>query len=332
MPIKVVSVPSQTQADGSLDDEVLVDTTASLQLHSKRLDRQKKKLDKKAKKKLIGGIWTFLDLPYDVLLHILSYALPSSILNLARVNSALHRFVVENQNTIGRSVVARRYTVTARCFRAPVLLENVDPQFYPALQNTRREQLRIVLKQPYTHIMSPNPAEVCTCMTCILSWNALSLAYDFNQWQDDLDKGIAIPMPARGQRPRWNRQLLEYNGKVVSKATRSYLWYARILEAHLESTIRSITRQRKNKGNKRRRFSLSDEDIASGTDDFLAKKGPPTVDFPFSRDNYYMLESYFPNRSWNDAEKRWMYMPASQHDTDLQIIQRWFKPEEALPT
>lgn len=285
--VSIASCEESRNPTNNSDEDVLVDLTAPLQLHSKRLDRRKKKLDNKIKKKLSGPSHSLLDLPYDVFMHILSYVPPSSVIDLSRVSRGIHEFIAENQNVIGSSIVARRYPVSKRCFPVPVLLENVDPSFHHALKNTAREQLRFILKQPYTHIMSPNPEEVCTCMTCILGWNALSLAYDFNQWQDNLDKGVPIPMPERGRRPKWNQQLLSFNGKIVSKATRSYLWYARILEAHLESTVRSIIRQSNNKGNKRKRFRLTPEDIASGTDNFLSRSGPPTLDLPFHRDSKY---------------------------------------------
>jgi hypothetical protein len=75
---------------------------------------------------------------------------------------------------------------------------------------------------------------------------------------------------------------------------------------------------------------MSAEDVARETDAFLERSGPPSLDFPFHRDNYYMLEAYLPNRGWNAEEQRWMYVPESQHETDVQFIVRWMnrKAEE----
>ena len=76
---------------------------------------------------------------------------------------------------------------------------------------------------------------------------------------------------------------------------------------------------------------MTAEDENSGTDAFLERSGPPTLDFPYHRDNYYMLEAYLPNRSWNGEEKRWMYIPSNQHDKDLEFVARAWKPAPADP-
>jgi hypothetical protein len=34
---------------------------------------------------------------------------------------------------------------------------------------------------------------------------------------------------------------------------------------------------------------MTDEDAALGTDSFLVKHGPPSLEFPYHRDEYYML-------------------------------------------
>lgn len=103
----------------------------------------------------------------------------------------------------------------------------------------------------------------------------------------------------------------------------SPLWHAAILQAHLTSTIRSIQRQQANKFNHRPRFRLTPQDAASGTDSFLGFEGPPSMDMPFHRDNYYMLEAYLPNRSWFADEKRWGYMPPEQHQSDLEQLRKF---------
>jgi hypothetical protein len=82
------------------------------------------------------------------------------------------------------------------------------------------------------------------------------------------------------------------------------------------------------------------EDVRAETDGFLERSGPPSLDFPFHRDGYYMLEgkfliscwigggrrltcvslAYLPNRGWNKDENRWMYLPASQHERDVEMV------------
>jgi hypothetical protein len=90
---------------------------------------------------------------------------------------------------------------------------------------------------------------------------------------------------------------------------------------------------------------MSEEDAAFETDFFLERSGPPSTEFPFHRDSYYMLEgtkttcvlqssglnlntAYLPNRSWNGEELRWMYMPALQHDRDVEMAKAWAAPKK----
>lgn len=70
---------------------------------------------------------------------------------------------------------------------------------------------------------------------------------------------------------------------------------------------------------------MTNDDVAKGTDAFLERSGPPSLDFPFHRDNYYMLEAYLPNRGRNGEEMRWLYVPESQHDMDVQFVVRWMR-------
>ncbi|KAG0651791.1 hypothetical protein D0Z07_1965 [Hyphodiscus hymeniophilus] len=63
---------------------------------------------------------------------------------------------------------------------------------------------------------------------------------------------------------------------------------------------------------------------------FLERSGPPSMDFPFHRDNYYMLEAYLPNRGWNAEVAEWRYMPASQHDTDIQFVKAWARRKKEV--
>jgi hypothetical protein len=210
-----------------------------------------------------------------------------------------------------------------RCFRLPVLVEHVDPNIHAALQHEDRQELLAIHKKPYQHVQPPDPARICTCLTCVLRWSALCIAVDFAHWQHHLDAGEPIPMIPRGQQPEWNEARIAINADKVWRALRRPIWHARLLEAHLDSTVRSIRRHAANRGNKRRRFAMSPAEASSGTDTFLEGQGPATLDFPFHRDAYYMLEAYLPNRGWNGDAGRWMYVPAEQHDTDLQYVVLW---------
>lgn len=157
----------------------------------------------------------------------------------------------------------------------------------------------------------------------MLRWNALCTVVDFAYWQPNLDKGEPIPMIPRGANPSWNQDITAANAAVVTKSLHDPLWYARILELHLDSMVRSIRRHAANKGNQRRRFLMTKVDEESGTDAFLQREGPSTMDVPFHRDAYYMLEFYMPGRSWSKDRGMWLYVPASQHNTDLEIVLRY---------
>ncbi|KAI2471073.1 hypothetical protein F4781DRAFT_141839 [Annulohypoxylon bovei var. microspora] len=310
--------------DESEDEQlgVLEDKTEVLTLRSKRTERARKKQAKKTKstKSQSQGL---MSLPYELVLDILTLLRPSDIFNLQRVSRAFHDFIIRDERRIARSVTNWRYACLEKCFRLPVLMGDIDPSIQPHVQSPDRQELLTIHKKPYQHVQSPDPAEICTCLTCLLRWSSLCLIPDFAYWQKNLDIGEPIPMIPRGTRPEWNHALIASNAAIVRKALHSPLWHARLFEAHLDSTTRSIRRQAANKGNKRRRFRMEKEDMDSGSDLFLERSGPPSFDFPFHRDNYYMLEAYLPNRGWNVEQERWMYMPAEQHDIDIQYIVRW---------
>jgi hypothetical protein len=314
----------QRETIGDTDEyQPLVDLTAVLHLHSKRTERLQKKLNRQNQKRSCGEIKTPLDLPLDVFMEVIGYLRPSDVFKFGQVNKALRQFIVRHESAIARSIVGWRYPVLQKCFRTPILLDHVDAAIHPILQNEERQEIYTIHKKPFQHIQPPDPRLICTCMSCILRWNALNVVIDFAYWQKNLDNGEPIPMIPRGKNPEWNRELIECNRLVVIRGLRSPLWHARILETHLKSTVNSIRRQMDNKGNRRRHFRMTEEDEAAETDTFLERSGPPTLDFPFHRDNYYMLEAYFPNRGWSSDEQRWMYVPDSQHDRDLELVQRW---------
>ena len=297
-------------------EESLDDKTEALTLHSRRTERRRKKLEKKAKNAAAFKPRQLLDLPYEVFDAILSLLVPSDIFALRDTCRPIRQMIGADEHHIAKTVINYRYPCLAKCFRLPVLLENVDEEAHVAL--TSQDQ-----RKPFQHIQPPDPRLICTCMTCIPRWNILCIAVDFAYWQHSLDKGEPIPVIPRGRSPRWNQKLLARNARIVTKALYSPLQYARILEAHLDSTIRSIRRHAENKGNRRLRFRMTKADERAESDAFLERAGPPSVDVPWHRDNYYLLEAYLPNRAWFMGPRDWVYVPADQHDRDVELVVRW---------
>jgi len=302
---------------------VLEDKTEALTLRSKRTERARRKQTKKATKS-IESSQGFLDiLSYELVFEILVLLRPSDLFNLQRTSKAFYTVITGDEARIARTVSAWRYSCLEKCFRLPVLLADINPAIHHLLQIPERQELFTIHKKPYQHIEPPDPAEVCTCLTCMLRWSALSLIVDFARWQDHLDKGEPIPVIPRGEPPEWNQVIIVSHANIVRKALHSPLWHARLLEMHLDSTTRSIRRHAANRGNKRQRFQVTQDDANSGTDAFLLQSGPSTFDFPYHRDNYYLLETFMPNRSWSQDLSRWLYLPAEQHDRDIEFVVMW---------
>ncbi|KAJ8130196.1 hypothetical protein O1611_g3435 [Lasiodiplodia mahajangana] len=309
-----------------IEDEelgVLEDKTEALTLHSKRIQRIRKKQTRKAMK-VKASPQGFLNLlPYELVMDILTLLKPSDLFRLQRASKPFRNFVINEEARLSRAVSSWRYSCLEKCFRLPVLLANIDPAIHPLLQIPERQEIMTIHKKPYQHIRSPEPTEVCTCLTCTLRWSALAVIVDFAHWQEHLDKGEPIPIIPRGKSAQWNQIMIAAHAEIVRKALYSPLWHARLLEVHLESTTRSISRNAANKGNKRRRFRMTEKDVNSGTDAFLARSGPPSFDIPYHRDNYYLLETFMPNRSWSNDLFRWLYVPAEQHDRDIEFVVLW---------
>lgn len=305
------------------NEEGLVDLTQPLAIHSKRTERLRKRLEKKSQTKHAHQFKEFLDLPYDIMMAILRFLRPRDLFVLCCANKPLRSFILAEQDRISASVIALRYDILAKCLRRPVLMENIDPAAHVALLSPLRSEIQVMRKRPYQHVQLPDMSLVCTCLTCLLRWNSLCLVPDFAHWQDHLDKGEPIPTIPRGTNPPWNQELLARNADIAVKAMRSPLWYVRLLEVHLGSIARAIRRHGQNKGNQRRRFHMTEADARAGTDWFLEAQGPSTLDFPFNRDNYYMLEAFLPNRSWIAHLGRWGYLPADQHDKDVEVAVKW---------
>lgn len=316
-------------ANDSEGEEPLDDKTTALQLHSKRTERQRKQQAKRDRKR--DAIISLIKLPTELIIESLTYLRPGDVLSFSHINRRFRSLVDAHANVIGNAIIQQRYTLLAQCLVLPKLLAEVDPSARPLLVNDRRQEFLGIHRKPYQHLQPPDQHFVCTCLSCILAWNNLCVALDFAHWQTNLDTGEPLPIIPRGTTPEWNRNLVHRNAQVVRAALRHPLWHARILEMHLDSTIRAIRRQGKNKGNKRKHVEMTDEDAARGTDAFLSKPGPLSLEFPYHRDEYHMLEAYLPNRYWKKSEERWIYGTAVHHERDLAYVLQGGVPVGLLP-
>ncbi|PVI04982.1 hypothetical protein DM02DRAFT_668684 [Periconia macrospinosa] len=304
----------------SEDDEPLEDKTAALPLHSKRTDRQQKKQTKRARK--LDAVVNLVQLPTELILECLKLLPPGDVLIFGAVNRRFRKLVALNANVIGDTIIRGRYPILAQCFPLPKLLSQVDATAREALMDERRQRMLAIHHKPYQHVRPLDPYLVCSCITCFMLWNNLCLALDFAHWQDNLDTGNPLPIIPRGKSPEWNEELVQRNVRIVRTALHNSLWHARILELHLTSTIRAIRRHAENKGNKRKHVEMSDEEAEMGTDTFLTKPGPLSIEFPFNRDEYYMLEAYLPNRWWVKTQDKWVYTIAGKHEQDIEYVVR----------
>ncbi|KAL1841800.1 hypothetical protein VTJ49DRAFT_6553 [Mycothermus thermophilus] len=310
------------------DDDLLPrqDTTQNLELRSKRTERQRRKREKKAGSltRAASDTQLLLGLPVELLTAILELLRPSDLLALARTSRVLHGFIFANEADLARRVIRLRYPILEQCFLRPVLMRDIDAAIQPLLQGSYRADLAGIQQWPFARISIPSPdyALHCTCLTCLGRWNALCVVVDFAHWQDVLDNGEPIPDIAPGTSPKWNQDLLARTRRIVLAALTSPLRYARLLEVHLESTRRSVLRHSRNKTDRRPHYRMT-TDMAE-TDAFLGQKGPPTVEFPYSREVYYLLEAFLPTRSWLTSQQRWGYIqrPDEWHQLDLDLLVR----------
>jgi hypothetical protein len=317
-------------ANSSEDEEPLDDKTAALQLNSKRTERQKRqqaKRDRKRDRKR-DAIISLTKLPTELILECLTYLQPGDVLNFSHTSRRFRSLVDANANVIGNAIIQQRYTLLAQCLVLPKLLADVDDSARPLLVNERRHEFLGIHRRPYQHLQPPDQHFICTCLSCILAWNNLCLALDFAHWQTHLETDEPLPTIPRGTTPEWNLQLVRRNAQVVTAALQNPLWHARILEIHLDSTIKAIRRQANNKGNRRKHVEMTDEEAARGTDAFLSKSGPLSLEFPHHRDSYHMLEAYLPNRYWKKSEERWIYGVAVRHERDLAYVLRGDIPRQ----
>ncbi|KAF2255187.1 hypothetical protein BU26DRAFT_559804 [Trematosphaeria pertusa] len=305
------------------DDEPLEDKTAALSLRSKRTGRMWKKQAKRDRKR--EAVLTLTKLPTELILECLKLLQPGDVLRFGFVNRRFRSLVDANAAVLGGAFLGTRYPLLVQCFPLPKRLAEVDAALQALLVHPKRQSQLGIHRKPYQHVPPPDPNVLCTCLTCVMSWNNLCLVLDFAHWQDNLDKGEPIPIVPRGQSPQWNQQLVHRNANIVRLAIRDPLWHARILETHLDSTIRSIRRHAKNKGNKRKHVEMTDEEAELGTDRFLSKPGPSSFEFPYIRDEYYLLEAYLPNRTWRTPEQKWLYIIEGQHERDLGMVVHFAK-------
>lgn len=307
-------------ANISDDEEPLEDKTAALQLHSKRTERQKKQQAKRIRKR--EAIMSLTKLPTELIIETLTYLRPGDVLRLGLTCRRFHSIVDANASVVGNAIMQQRYPLMVQCLVLPKLLADIEPSARSFLTGERRQEVLVLNRRPYLHLQAPDEQLVCTCRSCISAWTNLCVVLDFAHWQTDLDTGEPLPIIPRGTTPEWNTTLVRQNADFVRAALRNPLLHARILEIHLGSTIRAIRRQSKNKGNRRKHVDMTEEDAAQGTDAFLSKPGPLSLEFPYHRDEYHLLEAYLPNRYWKKFEDRWIYGIANQHNRDLAYVIR----------
>lgn len=314
-------------------DEPLVDRTAALTLRSKKTERMQKRQHKRTQKGADRpASCSLLDLPIEILFQILSFCDARDALSTARICHSFQDLVEAHEHMLAREIIRRRYWTLHRCFPLPVAFYDVPEDAHAGLLSEKRQALLNIHRKSYhQHIEMVDPLSVCTCMTCVFAWNNLCLIIDLHHWQDHFDNREPITTIPRGSQPEWNQALLTRNANLVRKAMSSPLHYALILQKHLETTTRTLLRSSrwKPKGAKSEKlYSMTNWDIEHGTDEFLDRKGPPSYDFPFHRENYYLLHAYLPNRKWGD-DKKWHYYPLqpTQHEKDLE----WVKVTSAQP-
>jgi hypothetical protein len=324
------------QDDATFDSEPLVDTTAALTLRSKKTARLQKKSQKREAKRVHSEIKSFLDLPHELLQEVFSFLQPSDVFKLMLVSQATNQVISENEASIAQSIISRRYWILSRCFRRPFDLADVAKEALPALLSRQWQDRLRIHKNPYQHIKPIDPTTVCTCMSCVLAWNNLNIILDLGHWQGHLERREPLPIVPRGKRPEWNEDLLRKHAEIVSKAMHSPLTYARILQIHLQTTSQTILRSSRwrKKGeklnpNKPRLYHMTDAELASGTDEYLARSGPPSYQPLFMRDNYYSVEAFVPNRKWDKEQQRWMYYSnwPLPHEQDLAWVMQRFTPQ-----
>jgi hypothetical protein len=336
VPIHYVNNSARRRRKVLMEDEPLIDTTAALAKNSKKTARLQKRQQKKQARKVHSEIQSLLDFPQELLLLILGFLEPCDVVTLLHLNKSMRALIIENERSIADDIMKRRYWVLKQCFPLPVPLDTLPSVAHPALMSEQwHERLRIH-KNPYQHIQHIDPLYTCTCMSCVLAWNNLNIILDLAYWQQNLATRVPIPIIPRGTNPEWNVNLLQRHAAIVTKAMKSPLDYARILQVHLDTTTRTIIRSGnwRKKGEKPsvpkpRTYHLTDAEAAAGTDDFLERSGPPSYQPIYMRDNYYSVEAFVPNRKWDKEEQKWVYYAKwpRPHENDLNWLVARFTPK-----
>ncbi|KAF7191510.1 hypothetical protein HII31_07012 [Pseudocercospora fuligena] len=320
------------------DDEPLVDLTEALALKSKKTDRKKKqqqkKLERIEKKRVKSDVKNFLELPPELLEEVLSYLRPSDIFRLLRLNRSTRDFILDNEQSIAKDIIRRRYWTLYRCLQIPVALEKVDHVAQQSLLTSNwQDRLRIHTK-PYQHIRAIDAKSSCTCMTCVMAWNDLCSVLDLAHFQPTLDRHEALPAIPRGSNPEWNTRLAQEHAAIVEKAMRSPLHHALILQVHLASIMGTLTRPirwgNKTFAPKNMLYHLSDLDVERDTDEFLERSGPPSYEPLYFREyyNHQKWAAYVPNRKWDKETQKWLYpKPGQWHADNLAWVVSRIRPE-----
>lgn len=129
-----------------------------------------------------------------------------------------------------------------------------------------------------------------------------------------LQRREPLPIIPRGKKEDWNEQLLNRHKEILRKAVleregKGGLVYAVLLQRYLEVLTTALTREIRAKGKDgriytraavepKKAFFITAEDVRGQDDGFLARKGPESFEFPFSRDKYYEIDAYVPGRKW----------------------------------
>ena len=327
------------------DGEPLVDTTEVLAKTSKKLARSLKKQQIKQDRES-RRVRNFLELPPELLCEVFSHLLPSDVTRVSLLNHATRDFITENQTSIAKDIMDRRFWVLRQSLPLPVLLEDVPEDTRPAILNPQWQARTAINKRPYTHIQPLDAQQICSCLSCIQAWNNLNVVLDFAHFQWHLNNHEPIPMIPRGAMPEWNLELTGAHACIVQRAMTSPLCYAAILEIHLNSVTGTLLRQVRfppkvpvHRHNKPAASALAktvhpilyrvtEVDAAAEDDSFLERDGRHSFEMPFNRDNYYSLLAYVPNRKWSKEGQRWLYYAVGAHVRDM----AWVKDRFMLRT
>ena len=179
-----VSHQQSTKAKVFDENEPLIDTTEALTKRSKKTERAFKCVTTRQRKGPSRTTPTAsLDLPPELLEHVLGFLRASDVFRLTQVNHLLKDFIERNENATARDIIQRRYWVLSRCFPLPVPFEKVDSSAIPALLNERRQDMMQIHRKPYNHVKGFDALKICTCNSCVSHWNNLCLLLDLSHWQ-----------------------------------------------------------------------------------------------------------------------------------------------------